>query len=87
VNDFDRAARHAVKASTAGTVRWLFPRLTASVGYHRWLEAQSAPRPGEPDRRCDTIAELTDDEGLIPPWACVIELFTEPDGDAIDRTL
>jgi hypothetical protein len=53
--------------------------------FHRWLDSQSAPRPGEPDRRCDTILELTHAEG--PPWACVVELFTEPDADAIDRAL
>jgi hypothetical protein len=61
--------------------------LQASVRYRGWLDAQSAPRPGEPDRRCDTIAELADDEGLAPRWACVIELFTEADSDAIDRSI
>jgi hypothetical protein len=31
--------------------------------------------------------ELVDEQKLTPPWACVIELFTEADADAIDRTL
>jgi hypothetical protein len=85
VNDFDRAARYAVKNGPQDAVRWLFPRLPASLSYRRWLDAQSAPRPGEPDRRCDTILELDDQAGQ--PWACVVELFTEPDSDAIDRAV
>ena len=87
MNDFDRAARCAVKECPLATLNWLFPGLKATVRYRGWLDAQSAPRPGEPDRRCDTIAELTDDEGLLPPWAAVIELFTEADGDALDRAI
>jgi hypothetical protein len=51
-----------------------------------WLDSQSAPRPGEPDRRCDTIAELVHREGLSHPRAVVIELFTQGDADALDRT-
>jgi hypothetical protein len=85
VNDFDRAARYVVKNGPQDVIRWLFPRLPASLRYSRWLDAQSAPRPGEPDRRCDTIMELDDQTG--PPWACVVELFTEPDSDAIDRAV
>lgn len=87
MNDFDRAARCAVKECPSATMRWLFPRLKPGVRYRGWLDAQSAPRPGEPDRRCDTIAELIDDEGLTTPWAAVIELFTEADSDAIDRAV
>lgn len=45
------------------------------------------PRPGEPDRRCDTIAELTDATGSSGPRAVVVELFTNPDPDACPRTL
>jgi hypothetical protein len=87
VNDFDRGARHAVKLEPEGTKRLLFPRLKASLRFERWLDAQSAPRPGEPDRRCDTIAQLIDDEGLIPPWVMIVELFTEADGGAVDRAM
>jgi hypothetical protein len=86
-NDFDRAARYAVKGAAAATFHWVFPGLTRTHPFKRWLDSQSAPRPGEPDRRCDTIAELVDDEGASPPWAAVLELFAGPDADAIDRTL
>jgi hypothetical protein len=87
MNDFDRGARYAVKHGPAETRSWLFPRLAPRLRYGGWLDSQSAPRPGEPDRRCDTIVQLVDEQELTPPWACVIELFTEADADAIDRPL
>jgi hypothetical protein len=87
MNDYDRISRHEVKSDAPALIGWLFPHATARLRWNGWLDAQSAPRTGEPDRRCDTIAELIDIEGTSPPWACVIELFTEADADAIDRTL
>jgi hypothetical protein len=87
MNDFDRAARHAVKADPLGILRWVFPKLSARWRFERWFDAQSAPRPGEPDRRCDTIAELIDNEGTSEPRAVVLELFTDADPDADDRLL
>ena len=43
--------------------------------FSRWLDSQSAPRPGEPDRRCDTIMELVHREGLSHTRAVVIMYF------------
>jgi hypothetical protein len=87
MNDFDRAMRYAVKADPEGTLRWVFPKLSPRWHLARWFDAQSAPRPGEPDRRCDTIAELTDTEGTRQPRAVILELFADPDADADDRLL
>jgi hypothetical protein len=87
MNDFDQGARHAVKLEPDGTKLMLYPRLKPSLKYRRWLDSQSAPRPGEPDRRCDTIMALIDEEGTTPPHALVVELFTEPDGGALDRAV
>jgi hypothetical protein len=86
MNDFDQAARFEVKGNPAAHIGWLFPRASRVMEFHRWLDSQSAPRPGEPDRRCDTIAELIHREGLTHPRAVVIELFTAADADALDRT-
>jgi hypothetical protein len=63
----------------------MFPGAWKKLTFSRWLDSQSAPRPGEPDRRCDTIAELVDRKRKSPPLACVVELFTGPDADALDR--
>lgn len=87
MNDFDQTARHAVKADPDGNLRWLFPKRSPKVGFSRWLDSQSAPRPGEPDRRCDTLAESVHADGTRPPIVSVIELFTSPDADALDRSL
>ena len=87
MNDFDQAARFLLKADPAGHIRWLFPELDASLQFRKWLDSQSAPRPGEPDRRCDTIAELYDTTGASEPRALVVELFTAADPDATPRTL
>ncbi|MGL4552111.1 MAG: hypothetical protein ACRC33_13100, partial [Gemmataceae bacterium] len=87
MNDFDIAARRAVRDDAAGHARWLFPNLPVGLRFGRVLQSQSAPRPGEPDRRCDTILELVHGGGLGEPWAAVVELFTEPDADALDRLL
>jgi hypothetical protein len=83
-HDFDRGARHTVKLKPEVMLSWLFPRL-AHLRFKRWHDSQSAPRPGEPDRRCDTLAELIDPDGASAPWTAVIELFTESDADALDR--
>ncbi|MBY0227655.1 MAG: hypothetical protein K2W96_00100 [Gemmataceae bacterium] len=84
-NDFDRAARRAVLDDPAGHTRWLLPHLPVGWRYRKPLPSQSAPRPGEPDRRCDTIAELVYEGGMAAPWAAVLELFTNPDSEALDR--
>jgi hypothetical protein len=86
MNDFDQASRSQVKSHPQAHFDWLFPRAAQVMQWSRWLDAQSAPGPGEPDRRCDTIAELVHREGLTHPRALVIELFTQAEAEALDRT-
>jgi hypothetical protein len=86
MNDFDQASRFQVKTYPEAHLNWLFPRTAQVMRWSRRLDSQSAPRPGEPDRRCDTIAELVHREGLTHPRAVVIELFTQSDAEALDRT-
>jgi hypothetical protein len=87
MNDFDQASRFQVKRYPDAHLEWLFPRTAQVMRWARWLDSQSAPRPGEPDRRCDTIAELVHREGRTHPRALVIELFTLADAEALDRTV
>ena len=86
MNDFDQGSRFQVKNFPDAHLEWLFPRTARVMRAARWLDAQSAPRPGEPDRRCDTIAELVHREGRTHPRGVVIELFTQADAEALDRT-
>ncbi len=85
--DFDKAARFAAKLDPANFLRWLLPGLDADLLFTRWLETQTIPFPGQPDRRCDTVAELTHASGLAPSWMLVLEFQTEPDADIVEPTL
>lgn len=85
MNDFDQAGRCLFKEDPPGQVHWVMPGMPSTIPFSDWLDSQIAPRPGEPDRRCDTIALL--DDQTTQPWALVTELFTEPDAEALDRTL
>ena len=76
MNTFDQFSRHLAKEQPEEFIRWVFPRLFAGLRFARWHDAQNAPRPGETERRCDTIAELIDAEGTSPPWCLVIEFFS-----------
>src|SRR4051794_22716153 len=60
MNDYDQAARFAAKGDPAGFLRWLVPGLPPGLEVRGWLDARTLPFPGEPDRVCDTVAELSD---------------------------
>jgi len=81
MNVYDQAARFAAKLDPGGFLRWLLAGFDPDLTFTRWLETQTIPFPGEPDRRCDTVAELVPASGLAPPWAAVIEFQTRPDTD------
>jgi hypothetical protein len=85
--EFDQAARFAVKIDPAGFLHWLLPGLDVDLRFTRWLETQTIPFPGQPDRRCDTVAELTHTSGTAPSWMLILELQTEPDADILERLL
>jgi hypothetical protein len=86
-NVWDQAARYAAKLDAPGFCRWLLEGAVENLSFTRWLETQTIPFPGEPDRRCDTVAETHLADGLGPPWAVVVEFQTEPDADMQERLL
>jgi hypothetical protein len=86
-NIYDRYSRFAVKLDPDGFLRWLLRRPDPDLRFRRWLESQPAARPGEPERRCDTVAELQHASGRAPPWALLIELQIGPDPDMLERLL
>ncbi len=45
------------------------------------------PFPREPDRICDTVADLADPAAPGLRWAVVTEFQTEPESDMLDRLL
>lgn len=58
MNDFDQAARYAVRRlDPEGFLRWLLgEHLWSAWSWRGWLDTQTVPFPGEPDRRCGTVA-------------------------------
>jgi hypothetical protein len=74
MGDFDKAERFAIKRLyPRDFLRWLLVGLDDDLVFSRWLETQPAPFPGEPDRRCDAVAEFVSRSGTQPPWACLVE--------------
>ncbi len=85
VNVYDQCARYAVKLDPAGFLRWLLAGV--DLAFTRWLDTQTIPFPGGPDRRCDTVAEMEPLSHPGPLWALVLELQSEPDPDILDRMM
>ncbi len=86
-NVYDQASRFAIKLAPIGLLHWRLPCLDADLVFSRWLETQHVPFPGEPDRRCDTVAEMVSASGRQPPWALVIEAQSEPEAAMAEREL
>ena len=87
MNVFDQAARYCVRADPLGFLRWLIRGLDPALKFHGWLDTRTVPFPGEPDRTCDTVADLAANAEAILRWALVTEFQTEPGTDMLDRLL
>jgi hypothetical protein len=85
-NPFDQASRYAARQlDEAGFINWLFLASLRQWRWKGWLETESIPFPGEPERRCDTVAVFERIAGGAPPVAAVIEFQTRPQGDMLER--
>lgn len=87
MNDLDQAARYAARRlDVPGFLRWLLGEKTwAHWRWTRWLDTQSVPFPGEPDRRADLVAEFERPAGDAPPMAVVVEFMSEARGLTPER--
>jgi len=63
------------------------PTLDPDLARRRWLDTQMVAFPGEPKRRCDTVAELTSTTGSGPPWAFVLEVEARPRASMLARVI
>ena len=86
MNPYDKAARYAAKQLDAeGFLRWLLGEVLDHWRWTGWLDAQTLPFPGEPDRRSDTTAAFERTAGDGPPAAAVVEFQSRPQGDMLER--
>ncbi len=76
--DFDKASRYAARVlDPDGFLRWLLGEgIWSAWRWAGWLDTQSVPFPGEPDRRCDTVARFERRAQDAPPMAAVIEFMS-----------
>jgi hypothetical protein len=86
MGQFDQAARYTAKLDPSAFLRWLLG-LNAPLAFQGWLDTRTLPFPGEPDRTCDTVAELLDATHPGRLWALVVEIQSEPDAEILDRLL
>jgi hypothetical protein len=85
--ELDQTARFALKVVPAEAIAWLLPRLDPDLGFRGWLDTETIAFPGEPGRRCDTVAELVSRSGKSPPWALILEVEARPRATIRDRLL
>ena len=87
MDELDQTARYALKMTPAESLHWLVPDLDPDLAFRRWLDTETVAFPGEPKRRCDTVAELVSRDGNAPPWALVVEVEARPRSTIPDRLL
>lgn len=86
VNRYDQASRYATKLDAAGFLSWLLREEPANPRFRGWLDARTLPFPGDPERICDTVAWLGDDNPAVE-WAIPVEFCIEPDSSLFGRLL
>ena len=87
MDELDQTARYALKMAPAESLSWLVPDLDPDLAFRRWLDTETIAFPGEPKRRCDTVAELVSRGGSSPPWALVLEVEARLRSTILDRLL
>ena len=85
-NRYDQASRYGAKLDAVGYLSWLLHEVPAALRYQGWLDTRTLPFPGDPERICDTVAHLGDDDPAIH-WAVPVEFCLEPDGLMFGRLL
>src|SRR5262249_27709329 len=77
-NRYDQASRYGAKMDPPGFLCWLLRVPALPLPFRGWLDTRTLPFPGEPDRTCDTVAELGE-AGEPHSWALPVEFCLAPD--------
>ena len=84
-DEFDQASRYVPESIDVGVLACLWPDASRSRRFTRWLDTDISGFPGEPERRCDNIAEFVSFDGLLPPVAAIAESMSGPTLDMLLR--
>lgn len=85
--ELDQASRFAIKRTPTDVRHWLLPLFDHDFEFVRMLDTRMIAFPGEPKRRCDTVAEFVSRSGTQPPWAIIFEVEARPRAPILDRLL
>ena len=66
-------------------MRYILPGVFACWRWTGWEDTQTVDFPGDPERRCDTLARFERIDGSRPPVLLVLEFETEPGSDMAPR--
>ncbi len=82
---YDQAGRYVIKRRPGAFLTWRAPALWAAWKLTRWQDTRTLPFPGEPDRVCDTVAEMQ--HRAEPHRRCLVnvEVQARPDADMLER--
>ncbi len=83
----DQAARYAAQADPEIVVRRVLREVHASLQFRAWVDTRTTPRPGQPDRTADRIAELVENNNPQQPWLLLFEFQAQHDPDKLEVTL
>jgi hypothetical protein len=76
--ELEQTARRGFALEPTEQMEWLLPTLHPDLVFNGWLPTQAFAYPGDPDRRCDTVAELRCRSGRRRPWAVILEVEASP---------
>ena len=83
---YNEAARYTAKQIDAEAfLRFLVPSVFLRWRWNGWDDSQTVSFPGDPERRCDTVARFERIDGTRPPVLLVLEFETEPGSDMQPR--
>ncbi len=83
---YNEAARYTAKQIVPEAfLRFLLPSVFLHWRWLGWDDSQTVSFPGDPERRCDTVAKFERIDGTRPPVLLVVEFETEPGSDMAPR--
>jgi hypothetical protein len=82
---YDQAGRYVIKRQPSAFFTWRAPALWLAWKFVRWQDTRTLPFPGEPDRVCDTVAELEHRTDRQRRCLVDVEVQAQPDADMLER--
>ena len=83
---YNEAARYTAKQiAPEAFLRFLLPSVFLHWRWLGWDDSQTVSFPGDPERRCDTVARFERIDGSRPPVLLIVEFESEPASDMAPR--